>query len=92
VAVGKKEDAKMADPVKPSGVVMYRICFKPHIIRSALKVSLVVGIVLNLVNNGEQLWTQHSVNLWHVAMNFVVPYLVSTYSAARNEARRSQGG
>lgn len=70
---------------------MYRIFFKPDIVRSALKVSLVVGTVLNVVNNGEQLWTQHSVNLWHVAMNFIVPYLVSIYSAARNEAGRTKG-
>ncbi len=71
---------------------MLRLMLRPRIVRGALKVSLVVGAVLNVVNNGEQLWTHHSVNLWQVAMNFVAPYCVSSCSAARNEAQREQGG
>lgn len=63
---------------------------QPRIARSALKVSLVVGTLLNVINNGEQLWTQHSVNYWRVALNFIVPFCVSSYSAARNEAQRSR--
>lgn len=59
---------------------------------SALKVSLVVGTVLNVVNNGERLIAQGNVTLWQVALNFVVPFCVSSYSAARNEAQRSKGG
>lgn len=70
---------------------MWRLMLAPRIVHSALKVSLVVGAVLNVINNGEQLWTQHTVNLWQAAMNFVVPYCVSSYSAARNEAQRSRG-
>ena len=53
---------------------------------------MVVGTVLNLINNGEQLWTHHTVNLWQAALNFVVPFCVSSYSAARNEAQRERGG
>ncbi|MBI5718771.1 MAG: nitrate/nitrite transporter NrtS [Burkholderiales bacterium] len=59
---------------------------------AALKVAFVVGTVLNLINNGQQFWTHHTVNLWQVAMNFVVPFCVSSYSAARNEAERVKGG
>lgn len=68
-----------------------RLMFSPRIARSALKVALVVGTVLNLINNGPQLWTQHTVNLWQAVMNFVVPFCVSAYSAARNEAQRDRG-
>jgi len=67
---------------------MLRLILQPGIARSALKVSLVVGTVLNVINNGEQFWASHSVSLWRVALNFVVPYCVSSYSAARNEAQR----
>lgn len=68
-----------------------RLMVTPRICRSAMKVSLVVGTVLNIINNGEQLWTLHTVNLWSAMLNFVVPFSVSSYSAARNEAqRRSQ--
>ena len=58
----------------------------------ALKVSLVVGTVLNLINNGEQWWTHHTVNLWQALLNYLVPFCVSSYSAARNESQRAKGG
>lgn len=64
--------------------------FQRRIAFAALKVSLVVGTVLNLINNGEQLWLHHSLNLWQCALNFLVPYCVSSYSAARNEAQRER--
>ena len=67
-----------------------RLALQPGIARAALKVSLVVGTLLNVINNGEQLWAGHSVSIWRVALNFVVPYCVSSYSAARNEAQRCE--
>ncbi len=51
-----------------------------------------VGTVLKVVNNGARLMVQGTVSLWQLAMNFVVPFCVSSYSAARNEAQRSKGG
>lgn len=63
-----------------------RLMLSPRIVKSSMKVSLVVGTVLNLINNGEQLWMHQTINLWRVAMNFAVPFCVSAYSAARNEA------
>lgn len=69
---------------------LLRLMLQGRIVRSALKVSLVVGTVLNLINNGEALWGHHSVNLWQMALNFIVPYCVSSYSAARNEAQRAR--
>ncbi len=73
------------------GVGVWRLMLTPRIVRPALKVSLVVGTVLNVINNGEQFWTHHTVSLWQAALNFVVPYCVSSYSAARNEAQRAGG-
>ncbi|GAC1357988.1 MAG: hypothetical protein NVSMB34_12720 [Variovorax sp.] len=61
---------------------------KGRIVRAALKVSLVVGTVLNIINNGERLWVHHDAGFWQVALNYLVPYCVSSYSAARNEAQR----
>jgi type IV secretory pathway TrbD component len=67
---------------------MLRLVLQPGIARAALKVSLVVGTLLNVINNGEQLWAGHGLSIWRVALNFVVPFCVSSYSAARNEAQR----
>ena len=78
------------DRSRPATGVL-RLMLNPRIARPALKVSLVVGTVLNVINNGEQFWTHHSVNLWQAALNFIVPFCVSSYSAARNEAQRARG-
>ena len=65
-----------------------RLMFQPRIVRSALKVSFVVGSVLNAINNGEQLWAEQTVSAWQAALNYLVPFCVSSYSAARNEAQQ----
>lgn len=82
--------AERGDTLDPPSVLA--LMFSRRIAWSALKVSLVVGTVLNVVNNGERLMAQGAVSLWQVAMNFVVPFCVSSYSAARNEAQRAKGG
>jgi hypothetical protein len=51
----------------------------------ALKVSSVVGTVLNLLNNAPTWWQGDSVSLWRVLLNYAVPYCVSSYSMARNQ-------
>ena len=71
---------------------VFALMFSRRIVWPALKVSLVVGTVLNVVNNGQQFWTHHTLSLWQVALNFVVPFCVSSYSAARNEARGAREG
>lgn len=68
-----------------------RLMFSVRMARPAIKVAALVGTVLNIVNNGEQLWAGQPVDLWHVALNFLVPYCVSSYSAARNEAMKERG-
>lgn len=76
---------------EPSRLPLLRLLSQSRIVVPALKVALVVGTILNVINNGEQLWNQHSINLWQVGMNFVVPFCVSSYSAARNDLRRQRG-
>jgi hypothetical protein len=58
---------------------------KTQIVISALKVSLVVGSILNLINHNGLMLGDDSLSWMHVLMNYVVPYCVSSYSAARNE-------
>lgn len=67
------------------------LALSPAIARGALQVSAVVGTLLNLINQGEALWSDAAVSWPHVLMNYVVPYCVASYSAARNEARRGTG-
>ena len=74
----------------PAPGLLQRTC-DPRIARSALKVALVVGIVLNAVNNGDRLLRGDAINWWQFALNFLVPYCVSSFSAARNQLRRVEG-
>lgn len=77
-------------PAAQAPVGVLQLMWRPHIVKRALRVSAVVGTLLNLINNGEQFWIHHTFTPWRVALNFIVPFCVSAYSAARNQARRSQ--
>lgn len=64
---------------------LFRAALSRHIVKNSLKISLVVGIILNVINQGVNL-SQGGNILWlHLLMNFLVPYCVASYSAAKNE-------
>ena len=68
-----------------------RTAMQPSIIRTALKVSLVIGSILNIINQGHHLFTDTAVSWPRFFMNYLVPFCVSAYSAAKNErGRRSK--
>ena len=58
-----------------------------RILLTACKVALAVGTVLNLINQGDALWGQQSFSAGQLLLNYVVPFLVSSYSAARYAAQ-----
>lgn len=83
----------MNEPPQSAGTNVHRpsllsLMLSRRIVSAAIRVSFVVGTVLNVINNGPQLWQQHSVSLWKVLLNYLVPFCVSSYSAARNELNR----
>ncbi|MFM7568582.1 MAG: nitrate/nitrite transporter NrtS [Betaproteobacteria bacterium] len=53
--------------------------------------ALVVGSVLNLINQGAAILGPADISWVHVALNFFVPFCVSSYSAARNQVSRNDG-
>lgn len=55
------------------------------VVLNALRVSLVVGSILNLINQGGALLSGSGVSWAHILLNYVVPFCVSSYSAAKNE-------
>lgn len=61
-----------------------------HIVRNALRIALVVGSILNVINQGENLLHADKVSWFHLIMNYLVPYCVASYSAARNELCRRE--
>lgn len=53
------------------------------VIVNAVKVSLVVGFCLNAINQGPTWWRGGDVEWGKFLLNFAVPYLVASYSAAK---------
>lgn len=67
-----------------------RILVRRHIVINALQVALVVGLLLNAINQGEAFIDGLEIAWGQVLMNFVVPYCVASYSAAKNEVERNK--
>ena len=47
----------------------------------AVRVALVVGTILNVINQGDALFGAKTFSLGKLVLTYVVPYCVSTYSA-----------
>ena len=58
---------------------------KKQIVVNSTKVALFIGTLLNLINQGQQIWLGMDISWGHVVLNYLVPYCVATYSAAKNE-------
>lgn len=54
--------------------------WKPILKRSTF-VCLVVGTVLNLINQSDAMMGEGDLNWWKIALTYLVPFVVSTYAA-----------
>jgi hypothetical protein len=66
-----------------------RYCVSDGIPRRSFYVALVVGTILNLINQGDALFGPAAVNWLKVALTYLVPYAVSTYGAVSYRLSRS---
>lgn len=57
------------------------IIFERGIVRRSLIIGLIVGTVLNIINQGDALLAGGAVVAWKIALTYCVPYCVSTYGA-----------
>ncbi len=55
----------------------------PKIVGNAIKISLVVGTALNLINQGEYLLAGEGMMVGNALLNYLVPFCVACYSGAR---------
>jgi hypothetical protein len=62
-----------------------RVACQGHIASASLRIALVVGVILNLINQDGAIWDGQSFSVGQFALNFAVPFCVSSYSAAKNE-------
>jgi len=62
---------------------LIHLILTPKIIYSATKVSLVVGTLLNVINQWEYILAGQGIMVGHLLMNYMVPFCVSAYSGAK---------
>ena len=55
--------------------------------KSALIAALVVGTILNLINQGDALWSGGELNFLKLGLTYLVPYCVATYGAVAARRR-----
>ena len=55
--------------------------FSEGVPQRSLWVALVVGTILNLINQGDALLAGQRLDLTKIALTYLVPYFVSTYGA-----------
>lgn len=58
--------------------------------QSALRIALLVGTALNVINQGENILAGNNIAWFHLFLNYLVPYCVASYSAARNQITRNE--
>jgi len=70
------------------------IALQESVYRRALKVMLVVGSILVLINHGESLFVgEITLKPWiQIGLTFLVPYCVSTYASVQAIRQFSVGG
>jgi hypothetical protein len=59
----------------------FQIASSPQVVKLALRMSLVVGSVLNLINQGDAVFGGGTVDTFKLGLTYLVPYCVATYSA-----------
>ncbi len=69
---------------------LFRLSLSRRIVKNAFKISLVVGSILNVINQGERILNGDTISWFHLLLNYFVPYCVASYSAAKNELDRRE--
>jgi len=69
--------------------LIWLCCISDGVPKRSLVVALVVGTILNLINQGDALFAGARLNLTKLFLTFAVPYAVATYGAVSYRLRTS---
>jgi hypothetical protein len=67
---------------------LWRAAARRSVLWPSARTATVVGVILNVVNQADAILDGRPVSLVHLALNFVVPFCVAGYSAARQLLQR----
>lgn len=77
---------------RPSSNQAMDIALSRDVVLLGLRTSSFVGSLLNLINQGDALFGEASVDLFKLGLTYLVPYCVATYSATSISLRRARHG
>lgn len=60
---------------------VFNLCVSDGVPRRSFQVALIVGTIVNLINQGDVLFHGGRVNFIKVALTYFVPFVVATYGA-----------
>ena len=72
----------MANQITNAAKPFHRLLLDPVTVRRAIKVSLVIGTLLVLINQGDVIMAGAMPPIWKILLTYLVPYGVSSYSTA----------
>lgn len=67
---------------------LFKAARSPEIFGASIRISLVVGTVLNIINQSGRIIDGLGISWIHAGLNYLVPFCVASYSAAKNQLRR----
>ena len=76
--------AERPGPDRPS---LLSLAFSDGVPRTALIAAILVGSVLNLINQGDVLWGEAALDWPKLLLTYCVPYCVATYGAVSAKRR-----
>lgn len=86
-----RRSSSLVSPIssrKPPYFLSY--CLEGATLRFSLKMALVIGTILAIINHGTALFTGHmtSGELWSIALTYCVPFAVAMYSQVQGKLQR----
>jgi len=78
--------------LEPKRGAALRTALAPPVARRSLAVALVVGTVLNAINQGDVVLAGEQPHWLKIALTYAVPFFVATYGAYCAAAVQARGG
>ena len=75
----------------PSLARILHCCVSDGVPQCSFNVALVVGTILNMINQGDALLGLAAISWPKIILTFLVPYCVSTYGAVAARLRHERG-
>ena len=72
---------------RPQSVVAQ--VFSGRILKNSLIVALIVGTILNAINQGDAILAGSPITVWKILLTYSVPFFVASYGAYNAMAQRS---